>query len=296
MYRNLSAPLKDAPESVHLCDWPTPDETLSNEALIADAAGVQQAVSLGHSARKDSKIKVRQPLAKVMIQAPTPEMRAAVESQRETILEELNVKALELLDDAGDLVSYSLKANLPKLGKKLGKQMGAVRGVLENASPADARTWGEAARRGESVSIEVNGETLELAPDEILVSTQQSGEVSFASENGWAVALDTQLSPELISEGHARDFIRAIQSARKDAGLEVSDKIAIIVASNTGDAFDAMLENFGDLVQDETLAEELRLVDPEYPELADIALGEETVRFRVEKITAPLAEELEAAE
>jgi isoleucyl-tRNA synthetase len=296
MYRNLSAPLEDAPESVHLCDWPTPDEALRDEALIADVAGVQQAVSLGHSARKDSKIKVRQPLAKVMIQAPTPEMRAAIEEWRDTILEELNVKDLELLDDAGDLVSYSLKANLPKLGKKLGKQMGAVRGVLENASPADARKWGEAARRDESVTIEVNGETLELAPDEILVSTQQSGDVSFASENGWAVALDTQLSPELISEGHARDFIRAIQSARKDAGLEVSDKIAIIVASNTGEAFDAMLENFGDLVQDETLAEELRLVDLDYPELADIALGEETVRFRVEKLTAPIAEENEAAE
>ena len=293
MYRNLSAPLLNAPESVHLCDWPEVDESLRDDELCRAVEGVQQAVSLGHAARKESKIRVRQPLSRVLVQAPTPELRASIEDWRETILEELNAKELELLGDAGELVTYSLKANLPLLGRKLGKKMGAVRTVLENASPENARKWGEAARAGQAIILEIEGENLELAGEEVLVATEQTGAYSFASENGWAVALDTSLSPELISEGHARDFIRAVQSARKESGLEVSDHIAILVAGETGATFDEMLEGFGDLIQDETLADELRLVDAGYPELQSVVLGEETIRFRVEKLTAPLVEEVE---
>src|SRR4028119_392955 len=113
LYQNLKRPLPDAPESVHLCEWPQVDESLRDDALLREVEGVLQAVSLGHAARKTSEIKVRQPLARVLIQAPTPEHRSGIENWRDTILDELNVKDLELLDDAGELVSYSLKANLP---------------------------------------------------------------------------------------------------------------------------------------------------------------------------------------
>jgi isoleucyl-tRNA synthetase len=299
MYQNLKAPLADAPESVHLLPWPVVNEALADEQLLAEVHGVLQAVSLGHSARKESGVKVRQPLARVLVQAPSPEARGGIENWRDTILDELNVKELELLDDAGDLVSYSLKANLPKLGKKLGPKMGAVRAVLENASPEEARRIGEAARRGESVSIEVGGEPLELLAEEILVQTQQTSGYSFASENGWAVALDTTLTDELLDEGVARDFVRAIQNARKDAGFEVSDHIAILLVEPADEsALIRMMENFGDYVQGETLADELRLVDPAYPELNDVKIGEETIRFRVERLApdAPLMEEAEEAE
>ncbi len=163
MYRNLKAPLQDAPESVHLCAWPSVDEALRDDELVREVEGVLACVSLGHAARKESKIKVRQPLSKVLVQAPNTVARTGIENWRDTILDELNVKDLELLDDAGDLVRYSLKANLPKLGKKLGKRMGAVRQVLENASEPEARRIGEAVGRGESVTIEVDGENLELA-------------------------------------------------------------------------------------------------------------------------------------
>jgi isoleucyl-tRNA synthetase len=296
MYQNLKAPLSDAPASVHLSGWPQVNETLANEALTAEVDAVLRAVSLGHAARKTSGVKVRQPLAKVLVQAPNPALRTAIENWRDTILDELNVKEVELLEDTGDLVSYSLKANLPKLGKKLGPKMGAVRAALEGASPEEARRIGVAARDGQSVTISVGGEELVLEAEEILVQTQQTSGYSFASENGWAVALDTTLTDELISEGHARDFIRAVQNARKEAGFEVSDRIAIIVAEPVGESgsetdgdsvFEKMLELFGDVVQSETLAEELRLVDADYPELVDIQLGEEAVRFRVEKFAVP---------
>jgi isoleucyl-tRNA synthetase len=195
----------------------------------------------------------------------------------------LNVKSLELLDDAGDLVTYKLRANLPKLGPKFGKQIGAIRGVLENASPEEAKRIGGAARRGESFTVDLNGQTLTLEADEVLVQTQQQTGYSFAGEGDWAVAIDTTLNEDLSDEGYARDFVRGVQDARKAAGLQVSDHISILVAMPEESIFPRVLEKFGDYIQEETLAEELRLVGREYPELTSVEAGEETVHFRVEK-------------
>ena len=284
MYRNLKAPLQDAPESVHLCAWPSVDESLRDDDLVREVEGVLACVSLGHAARKESKIAVRQPLSKVLVQTPDDAARGWIENWRDTILEELNVKELELLDNAGDLVRYSLKANLPKLGKKLGKQMGAVRQVLENASEPETRRIGEAVGRGESVTIEIEGEALELAADEVLVSTEQQSGFSFAQEGGWAVAIDTTLTPELVQEGLARNFIRAVQNARKTADFEVSDHITILLRIGEPSLVPDLFEVWGETIQNETLADELRLVDADYPDMNDITLGEETVGLRVEKI------------
>ncbi len=282
MYQNLKKPLQDAPLSVHLCAWPQSDTALADEKLIAEVEAVLQATSLGHKARKESKVKVRQPLPRVLIQAP-PEDKAALETWRETILDELNVKSMELLDDAGDLVTYKLRANLPKLGPKFGKQIGAIRGALENAAPDDAKRIGNAARRGESFNIEVNGQTLTLEADEVLVQTQQQTGYSFASEGDWAVAIDTTLNEDLSDEGYARDFVRGVQDARKTAGLQVSDHITILVTAPDASIFPRVLEKFGDYIQEETLADELRLVEANYPELMTLEAGDEELQLRVEK-------------
>jgi isoleucyl-tRNA synthetase len=178
MYQNLKAPLQNAPDSVHLCAWPQVEETLRNDDLIREVEGVLQCVSLGHAARKDSGVKVRQPLRRVLIQTPSALARTWVENWRDTILDELNVKELELLDDAGELVEYSLKANLPKLGKKLGKQMGVVRQAFEGASPEEARRIGEASRRGEEFTLRVGEEEMTFSPDEVLVQTEQKAVTS----------------------------------------------------------------------------------------------------------------------
>ncbi len=283
MYQNLKKPLPDAPLSVHLCPWPQTDAALADEKLIAEVEAVLQATSLGHKARKESRVKVRQPLPRVLIQAP-PENKAALEMWRETILDELNVKSLELLDDAGDLVTYKLRANLPKLGPKFGKQIGALRQLLENAAPAEAKRIGDAARRGESFNIEVKGQTLTLEADEVLVQTQQQSGYSFAGEGDWAVAIDTTLNEDLRDEGYARDFVRGVQDARKSAGLQVSDHITILVAPPDNSIFARVLEKFGDYIQEETLAQELRLVGGDYPELTSVEVGEETLHLRVEKV------------
>ncbi len=283
MYRNLSRPLQDAPASVHLCAWPQVDEGLRDEALVREVEGVLECVSLGHAARKNSTVRVRQPLSQVLVQAPSSQARQWIENWRETILDELNVKALVLLDDAGDLVTYSLRANLPKLGKKLGKKMGAVRQVLEGASAQEARLIGETVKRGESVQIEVEGEPLTLEAEEVLVATQQASGYSFASRDGWSVAMDTTLTPELEIEGMANDFIRAVQNARKDAGLEVSDRIGILLWHSEQSRMPEVFEAHGDLIQSETLADELHLVDEDYPEMTEAKVGDEAVRVHVEK-------------
>ena len=273
------------PESVHLCAWPVVDEALRDDELVAQVAGVLQAVSLGLSARKDSKIRARQPLAKAMIQAPDAAGRAGIEAWRETILDELNVKEIELLEDAGDLVSYSLKANLPVVGKKFGKQVGALRKALEGAAPDEAKRIGDAIKNGESVEIELDGETVTLEANEVLVETQQQSGYSFASENGWSVALDTTLTPELEDEGWVRDLVRGVQQARKDAEFQVSDRIAILVVEPSDKSrFGPVLEEFGDYLQRETLADELRLVDAEYPALVEVKVGDELLRIGVEKV------------
>jgi isoleucyl-tRNA synthetase len=284
MYQNLKAPLVDAPESVHLCAWPQVESTLDDPILVREVQGVLQCVSLGHAARKESGVRVRQPLSKVLVQAPDADARRGIESWREATLEELNVKEIELLDDAGDLVSYKLRANLPVVGKKLGKRVGAVRQALEGADEAEARRIGEAVKRGDSVTISVNGEELTLAPEEILVQTQQQTGYSSVAENGWMVALDTALNEDLIDEGVARDFVRAVQSARREAGLEVSDRITILLSPSPESTLDRVFEKFGDYIQNETLAEELRLVDDNYPEMSEVKVGEEAVRIRVEKL------------
>lgn len=290
MYQNLKQPLANSAESVHLESWPEVDSALRNDDLIREVDDVLLAVSLGHAARKDSKIKVRQPLARALIFAPTQNGRQAVENWRDTILDELNVKEIELLKDTGNLVSYSLRANLPKLGPKYGKQIGAIRKTLESATPELAGQIAENAKADKSTFIEVNGEQIELAPDEILIDTHQQSGYQFATEKGWAVALDTTLSDELIVEGLARDLVRAVQNARKDSGFEVSDHIAILLTDKDGSRLPDLLEHFGDYIQSETLAEESRIVDENYPELRETTLGSdehaETLRFNVEKIPA----------
>ncbi|MDQ3815105.1 MAG: isoleucine--tRNA ligase [Armatimonadota bacterium] len=287
IYQNLKRPLADAPESVHLCAWPEVDESWRDADLLAEMDDVLQVVSLGHAARKAANVRVRQPLARVLVQAPLPEARSRIERWRDTILDELNVKALELLEDTGELVSYSLRANLPKLGPKFGKKIGAIRQALEKAEPADARRIAQAVRSGENVTLQIGGEELELAADEVLVQTHQQSGYHFETENGWAVGLDTTLNDDLIDEGLARDFVRAVQNLRKEAGFEVSDHIALLLADPRDDSrMPQVLEKFGDYVQQETLADELRLVDPDYPGLSEVKIGDETIRIGVERLPA----------
>ena len=217
----------DAPESVHLCPFPEPDESLRDADLAARTAAAQAVVRLGHRLREETGHRVRQPLPELKFAADDPAALAAVESLADVIADELNVKHVAAADSLDDLVRYTFKPNLKTLGPRHGKRLRAIREELPGLADALAPL-----RRGENVTVTVGGEPLDLAPEDVLISTEQAGDWASASDAlpGGAtltVALSTALTPELEVEGRARDFVRLVQEARKAAGLELTDRIAV---------------------------------------------------------------------
>jgi isoleucyl-tRNA synthetase len=178
---------------------------------------------------------------------------------QDQVLDELNVKRLTLTSDAGELVSYVIKPNLPVLGPRLGKRLGPMRAALAALDPAMvAGTVAE----GKPVFLTLPGEDepLELAPTDLLVETQQREGYAVEQDRGVVVALDTTLTDDLRAEGLARDLVRLIQDMRKDAGFAISDRIhtSYLVSSDGGaDRLRAALARFGDYVKSETLSLDL---------------------------------------
>ncbi|HEU4619675.1 MAG TPA: isoleucine--tRNA ligase [Gammaproteobacteria bacterium] len=250
MYQNLARGARPgAPVSVHMTRWPERRLERLDRELLAETEIVQRIVGLGRAARNESKLKVRQPLSRLLVRVPDDASERAVQRQREQILEELNVKSLELLARDAKLVSYRIKPNLPRVGKRYGKLIPAIREYLQRA---DGAAIAAGVARGEKHVAEIAGQTVELEPDDLLVETASAEGFASAEEGGYLVALDTKLDGELVKEGLARELVRAVQDARKQAGLEVSDRIALSV---DGDA--AVREAVGayrDYLMSETLA------------------------------------------
>ncbi len=248
MYRNLVAKVDaDAPESVHLCDWPVANPAYSDRVLSRDVRAVIGAVSLGRAARMKANLKVRQPLARVLVRARDAEAQEALLRFAGQLAEELNVKAVALLEEGTEIVSYRVRPNLPVLGKKYGKALNAIRAGLAALDPNDV------ARRvaaGESVAVTPE---ISLAPDELLVDATEHAGYAVAEEGGYTVALDTALTPALVREGLARDLVRAVQDARKAAGLRIEDTIALWVDWPLPEMA-GMLGEYGEYVRGETLA------------------------------------------
>jgi isoleucyl-tRNA synthetase len=173
----------------------------------------------------------------------------ALKDHQEQILEELNVKNIEFIDRDAAHVSYRIKPNLPVLGKKYGKQIPEIRKALEEADGAEIA--GNAAR-GESTVISVGSATLTLEPGEVIVETSSDEGFACAEDGGYLTEFDTALNDELMNEGVAREIVRSVQDARKQAGLEVSDRIALGVSGSEG--VERALQALRDYVMAETLA------------------------------------------
>jgi len=262
IYRNLAASTDPGlPESVHLADWPAVDERLIEPQLDRDMAVLLQVVELGRSARAESGLKVRQPLAEMLVHLPGPAEKDALSRFLDELREELNVKAVrpDTIGSSGGLVQYRLKPNLPVVGRKYGKLVPALRAALENLPGADAAAIAERAKAGETFTLTVADQTLEMTGAEILVESFSPEGFAMAEAGGYVVALNTALTPALISEGLARDLVRAVQDARKDAGLRISDHIALFL--RMPDALAAQLQPFLDYVQAETLADAVTFAD-----------------------------------
>jgi isoleucyl-tRNA synthetase len=250
VYQNLVKSVDpDAPDSVHMVPWPEADPAWRSDELLHDIGVVQKVVGLGRAARGQSGVRTRQPLSRLLVRAPSDAAANALEDHQDQILEELNVKLIEFIARDAGLVSYRIKPNLPVLGKRYGKLIPAIRSALE---AADGASIASAAARGESFDIEVAGETLTLGGDDVLIETSSAEGYACAEDGGYLSALDTTLSDDLVDEGFAREVVRSVQDARKQAGLEVSDRIVLGV-SGSG-AIERALAGHRDYIMAETLA------------------------------------------
>ncbi|MFF8611324.1 isoleucine--tRNA ligase [Streptomyces sp. NPDC015350] len=249
VWQDLVVPVTPgAPESVHLSTWPKADPTTIDPALSTQMALVRRLVELGRATRAESGVKTRQPLSRALVavagfETLSPELHAQ-------ITEELNVSSLASLSEVGgSLVDTTAKANFRALGKRFGKGVQAVAKAVANA---DAAALSLALREG-TASVEVDGETVTLSPDEVIITETPREGWSVASDSGATVALDLEITPELRRAGLARDAIRLIQEARKNSGLDVADRIAVRWTSSSPATVEALTEH-ATLIADEVLA------------------------------------------
>ncbi|MCG8369149.1 MAG: DUF5915 domain-containing protein, partial [Proteobacteria bacterium] len=250
VYQNLVRSVDpDALPSVHMGNWPEADPAWRNDTLLHDVGVVQKVVGLGRAARNRSGLRTRQPISRLLVRAPNDAAAKALESHEDQILGELNVKAVEFIARDAGLVSYVVKPNLPRLGKRYGKLVPQIRRALMEA---DGAAIASATSKDEVFEIELAGRTIPLGPDDVLIETHSAKGYSCEADSGYLAALDTSLTDELIAEGLAREVVRSVQDARKQAGLEVSDRITLGVSGSA--AVEAALETHRDYVMNETLA------------------------------------------
>ncbi|MGY5082790.1 isoleucine--tRNA ligase [Streptomyces sp. G7(2002)] len=249
VWQDLVVPVTpDAPDSVHLTSWPVADRTLIDPALSGRMQLVRRLVELGRATRAESGVKTRQPLSRALVAAHG--FADLSEDLRAQIAEELNVSSLASLSEVGgSLVDTTAKANFRALGKRFGK---GVQAVAKAVAAADAAALSLALREG-TASVEVDGETVSLAPEEVIITETPREGWSVASDAGATVALDLEITPELRRAGLARDAIRLIQEARKNSGLDVADRIALRWQSTDEELRTALADHAG-LISDEVLA------------------------------------------
>jgi isoleucyl-tRNA synthetase len=210
-------------DSVHLRDFPTSDPALADPELEAAMGAVRLTVELGRAARAQAKAKVRQPLRRAVIVANDAE-RAAISASADLVKAELNVKELDFVSEEAELVSYAVKPNYRSLGPRFGKRMPQVAAAVEALDPVHvARVMAE----GGEVGINVDGDEHAIGADEVTLSLQPLEGYEVEAEAGHAVALQLELDDELRREGLAREIVHAVQNARKEAGLEITDRIEL---------------------------------------------------------------------
>jgi isoleucyl-tRNA synthetase len=242
----------DAAESVHLSDWPTPNAELLDAKLTAQVHAARALAEAGRAARKASRMRIRQPLAHALVGLP-----AGTEMPTELlddVADELNVKHLATLESTATVIDVTIKPNFRELGKRFGKQTQVVAKAVagETPGPLVERLRGEG-----RATVTVDGQPVEIGPDDVLVTEVPRTGWVVDSRRGVTIALDIQLTPELEAEGMARDVVRGIQQARREAGFDVSDRIVVSIAG--GDAVLAAVRAHEDFVKRETLADTLTL-------------------------------------
>ena len=249
IYRNLRGP--NDPESVHLCAFPTPDAAARDLRLEAEMELVQRAVRLGRQLRTDKDLKVRQPLARLHVVSADGAARAALAGYTDIIREELNVKEVAFGDDETALANLSLKADFKRLGPRFGAQMKAAAAAIA-ALPANLAG---ALARGETVPLTIQGTETTLAPDEVVIRREPREGLVVAAEGNIVVALETALTAALLAEGLMREFVSRVQALRKEADLEVTQRIEVTFQAD--DEVAAALDAWQDTILEEVQGDAL---------------------------------------
>ena len=253
IYLNLAGTVdRQSPESVHLVMWPQYDAELIDEKLNADMALVMKLTSLGHAARNKANRKVRQPLSEVAFALPNSEEAKVLTQYADLLEEELNVKSVRSLNSAAEAVSYTLNPLPKQLGQKYGNRYPEIR---KQVLIMDAEKAAGILLAGNTLKVTAANEDLELLPEEVEVRIQAKEGFSVASEGAYVAALVTDLTPELLEEGLAREFVRRLQDLRKTANLDIADRIKVVFTATPGLA--RAVANFKEYIQTETLATEL---------------------------------------
>ncbi|WBW98309.1 isoleucine--tRNA ligase [Oceanirhabdus sp. W0125-5] len=248
IYQNLVVGLdKEAPESVHLCSWPEYNQEEVNEELEKEMKLAYKVVKLGRKARSGANIKNRQPLG-IMLLAT----KSIPEYYGDIIKDELNIKNIEFGADVSKYVNFEIKPNLPVIGRSYGKMIPQIRKAIAEQDQMElAQTIGN----GGTVTIDIDGNEIELNNENLLVTMQGLEGYAFAGEGSIGVVLDTHITEELREEGFLREILSKVQNMRKDSGFEVADKIKLFVAGN--EELNCIIKKFEDTIQKETLSVEI---------------------------------------
>jgi isoleucyl-tRNA synthetase len=252
MYQNLVRSVDvNARESVHHCDFPRANASKLDTALLAEMDAARKVVNLGHCVRAQNNLKVRQPLGRVVVVAPQ-EQRARLAHMSVLITDELNVKTMQLIEKEAELVTYKLLPDNRLLGPKFGKAFPQLRAALNAADPYAAVAT---LRAGKNLALDVDGQCVELAPNEVLITPQPKPGFAVKADGDYVVALDTNVTAELKAEGLAREFVRRVQDLRKSADFDIADHIRVYYSATP--TLVNSIEVHRAYIMGETLAEEM---------------------------------------
>ena len=246
---------KEGFESVHLAKFPVSNKAYVDKVLERKMENAQTISSLVLSLRAKEKIKVRQPLQKIMIPVDNKQQKEEIEAVSDLIKHEVNIKEIELLEDASDILVKQIKPNFKTLGPRFGKDMKLIAGAINTLSSDDIKTF----EQNESFDVEINEKNITLGLEDVEITSQDIEGWLVANEGALTVALDVTISEELRKEGIARELVNRIQNLRKDSGFDVTDRIDVQIQkdSNIGEAI-AVNESY---IKTETLTEKLEVVD-----------------------------------
>ncbi len=276
LHMNLNA----TERSVHLTDWPDVDEGAIDAPLEAAVALARQVVTLGRAGRADAQLPVRQPLRRALVLIPDPS--ALTPELLAEIADELNVKQVDLLTDLEGLLDYTVVPNFRALGPRVGPLMPQLKELLGAADGAEVR---RALAADGVYRVEIDGEVIELGPDDVEVRATAHEELVLTQEGGLSVALDTVLDDELRSEGIARSLARGINDHRKELELQLSDRIHVVL--HAAGPITAAATQHREWIMGEVLAVAFDIVEDTGDEsLAHLTIGDDECRLRVERVSA----------